>query len=181
MKLGFKIKYFRSQRRITLNELSKKTGLTTSFLSQLERDLTSPSVSSLEKIAQALHIKVSDCFLESKKDELIVVRKGVGRRVIDRRNKIFVETLASGVFNINMHAQLFSIGSGSRITKELLSSPGEKFIMVLKGEIKFLNGGKNFLLEEGDSIYCEHIQSPSRVLNIGKKESKIIYISFLPV
>ena len=54
MKIGQRINDLRLRQKVTLKELSKKTGLTASFLSQVERALASPSVSSLEKIAHAL-------------------------------------------------------------------------------------------------------------------------------
>ncbi len=50
MKIGQRINDLRLRQKLTLKELSKKTGLTASFLSQVERALASPSVSSLEKI-----------------------------------------------------------------------------------------------------------------------------------
>ena len=180
MKIGLRIKQLRLRRNLTLNELAKRIGLTTSFLSQLERDFTSPSVTSLEKIAQALHVKIADFFQEGEKRELIIVRKRAGRRIVHKKGKILIETLASGVFNINMQSQLFSLGIGAEITKELIPSQGEKFVMVLKGNIKFFSGKDMFIFEEGDSIYCTYTRSPHKVINIGKTGAKVIYLSFLP-
>ena len=62
MKIGYRIKKLRMQQKITLKELGERTGLTTSFLSQLERDLTSPSFISLEKIADALNTTMAYFF-----------------------------------------------------------------------------------------------------------------------
>mgnify|MGYP001605049467 FL=1 len=67
MKIGYRIKDLRTQQRVTLKELAKGTGLTASFLSQLERNLASPSVASLEKIAGALNTKVSNFFEKEEK------------------------------------------------------------------------------------------------------------------
>ena len=80
-----------------------------------------------------------------------------------------------------MNSQLYSMGAGAVLTTELLPRIGEKFIMVLKGVIEFFSGKERFVLEEGDTIYCAYIKSPYKIVNIGKREAKVLYISFLPV
>lgn len=179
MKIGSRIKQLRIKRGITLTGLAKEISLTTSFLSQLERDLTSPSVVSLEKIAQALNVKIADFFQEGEEKELIIIRRGAGKQSVDTRHRILIETLASGFFDINMHSQLFSLGPNAELTKELISFRGEKFIMVLNGTIKLFSGKEEFIFEEGDSIYCASSKSPHRVINTGNREARVLYISFL--
>jgi transcriptional regulator with XRE-family HTH domain len=179
MKIGLIVKELRVQHRITLTELSKRTGLTISFLSQLERKLTSPSVDSLEKIAQALHVKISDFFHDGEKKNLIVIRKGAGKQSAGGAEKVLIETLASGVFDINMRSQLFSLGTYAEITDDLSAFQGEKFMMVLKGSVEFFIGKERFVFEEGDSVYCARSQSPDKIVNAGKTESRVLYISVL--
>ena len=168
------------QHRITLTELAKRIGLTTSFLSQLERELTSPSVVSLEKIAQALHVKVADFFQETERKDLIIIRKGAGRQSVGEKEKVLIEILASGIFDINMHSQFFTLGSEAVMTEELTSMQGEKFAMVLKGVVEFFIGKERFVFEKGDSVYCAHSQTPNKIVNIGETEAKMLYISVLP-
>ncbi|MFZ2603257.1 MAG: XRE family transcriptional regulator [Candidatus Omnitrophota bacterium] len=177
MKIGFRIKDLRIQQRITLKDLAKKTGLTTSFLSQLERDLTSPSVSSLEKIAQALNTKIGYFFGREEEKELIFIKKGTGKKFIDKG--ISSETLAAGFLNIKMQPQVFTLGAGSELTKELITPLGEKFGMVFKGKLEFFCDEEKMIFEEGDSIYCAFMQRPQRVVNIGEGEAKLLWIVFL--
>ncbi len=180
MKIGYRIKDLRIQQRITLKDLAKKTGLTTSFLSQLERDLTSPSVGSLEKIAEALNTKVGHFFEREEAKELIFIKKGIGKRIIDKEKGISCETLASGILNIKMQPQVFTLGAGSELTKELMYPEGEKFGMVLKGKVELLCDSEKFTLEEGDSIYCAYTQKPQGIKNIGSTETKFLWIGFTP-
>ncbi|MFH1245777.1 MAG: helix-turn-helix domain-containing protein [Candidatus Omnitrophota bacterium] len=177
MKIGYKIKSVRNRRGITLNTVSQETGLTTSFLSQLERDLTSPSVSSLEKIARALHVQVASFFQDIEKEELIFVKKGAGRKIEHKKKNILIETLASGFFDINTQLQLFTLGIGARLTRELIPHQGEKFMMVLEGSTKLLYNNKEFLFESGDSVYCANTQGLYEVANLGKTKAVILYIS----
>src|SRR4030088_531857 len=60
--LGVRIHSMREKRGQSLKQLGQATGLTQSFLSQVERDLTSPSVASLRKIAEALGTSVATFF-----------------------------------------------------------------------------------------------------------------------
>ncbi len=178
MKIGYRIKDLRIQRRITLKELAKKTGLTTSFLSQLERDLTSPSVSSLEKIAEALNTKVGYFFEREEAKELIFIKKSIGKQVLDKEKGISCEVLASGVLNIKMQPQVFTLGKDSELTKELMYPEGEKFGMVLKGKLELLYASEKLTLEEEDSIYCAYTQKLQKVRNIGETEAKFLWIVF---
>lgn len=178
MKIGIRIKDLRIQRRMTLKELAKKAGFTTSFFSQLERDLTSPSVSSLEKIAQALNTKVGYFFEREEGKELILVKKGMGKKIIDKQKNVSCETLASGLLNIRMAPQVFTLGPGSELTKELISPAGEKFGMVLKGKIELLYDSEKLILEEGDSIYCVSTKKLKRMITMSETEAKFLWIVF---
>ncbi len=178
MKIGYRIKDLRNRQRVTLKELAEKTGLTTSFLSQLERDLTSPSVSSLEKIAEALNTKVGYFFESEEEKELIFIKRGFGKKVIDEEKNISCETLASGFLNIKMQPQIFTLGIGTELTKELMYPQGEKFGMVLKGKVELLCDSEKFTLEEGDSICCAYTQKLQGIKNIGSTEAKFFWIGF---
>ena len=60
--IGLKIKELRSQKKFTLKYLSEQTNLSTGFLSQLERGMTSIAIDSLAKIAKVLDVDVLDFF-----------------------------------------------------------------------------------------------------------------------
>ncbi|MFH1519934.1 MAG: XRE family transcriptional regulator [Candidatus Omnitrophota bacterium] len=176
MKIGNKIRNIRLNKRMTLKELSQKVSLTKSFLSQLERGRTSPSVNSLEKIAQALDTKVA-CFFEDKEDKpLIFIKKRNDREVFDQKKKILCQTLASGLLNIGMQPQIFHIAGGAKLTKELGPLRGEKLGMVLKGTLEFFFQEKQLKLEKGDSIYCSNTTLPYKIINQSKNKSQLLWV-----
>ena len=74
MDIGNKIKQLRIQKGLTLEELASRSELTKGFLSQLERNLTSPSIATLNDILEALGTSLSEFFKEAK-EEKIVFRK----------------------------------------------------------------------------------------------------------
>ena len=74
MDIGHKIKQLRIQKGLTLEELASRSELTKGFLSQTERNLTSPSIATLNDIVEALGTSLSEFFKEDK-EERIVFRK----------------------------------------------------------------------------------------------------------
>lgn len=75
MDLGKRIKELRLQNDLTLEDLASRSELTKGFLSQLERNLTSPSISTLEDILEALGTNLSDFFREDKEEQIVFTTK----------------------------------------------------------------------------------------------------------
>ena len=71
MEIGNKIKQLRTQKGLTLEELASRSELTKGFLSQLERDLTSPSITTLGDILEALGSSLSEFFREDKNEKIV--------------------------------------------------------------------------------------------------------------
>ena len=74
MEIGSRIRARRQELDLSLRELAERVSLTASFLSQIERDLTSPSIESLRKISDALEVPIFYFLLESD-DRCPVVRR----------------------------------------------------------------------------------------------------------
>ena len=71
MDIGSKVKRLRQANGLTLEELANRSELTKGFLSQLERDLTSPSVATLEDILEALGTNLQEFFSEKEAEQLV--------------------------------------------------------------------------------------------------------------
>lgn len=89
MDIGAKIKRIRLSNQLTLEELANRSELTKGFLSQLERDLTSPSVATLENILEALGTNLKDFFSEDE-DEQIVFSKDDFLKIYRKIIKFFI-------------------------------------------------------------------------------------------
>ena len=95
MDIGHKIKQLRIQNGLTLEELASRTELTKGFLSQLERNLTSPSIITLADIVEALGSSMSDFFKEDTEEnrEKIKYLNSVNwSKIIERyyKNKVYI-------------------------------------------------------------------------------------------
>ena len=78
--LGERIRAKRKERGKSLSQLSALTGLTASFLSQVERDVTEPSITSLRKIAKALDVPIFYFLLDT--EEYSPVVRSENRKVL---------------------------------------------------------------------------------------------------
>jgi len=65
MKLGNELRRLRKSRRLTLANVGKETGLSVSFLSDVERGRTKPSLDTLEKLAACYGVSVNDILLDT--------------------------------------------------------------------------------------------------------------------
>ncbi|MCS4481307.1 helix-turn-helix domain-containing protein [Clostridium botulinum] len=89
MQLGEKIKYYRKKKGLTIKELSELTNLSIGFISNLERDLNSPSVSNLQQICEVLGINLME-ILKSTEDKEYIVCK-------DSRSEIFLQMIKNKI------------------------------------------------------------------------------------
>lgn len=173
--LGEKIREERRRRKLTLEILSQKTGLSKSFLSQIERGLAQPSVSSLKKIAQEFGISVVNLFNNeaTSRNFLPSLPSGETRKhdrnscvqdvKVVRRNRRKTLTLPGSKItydlitpDLNRQIEVlflrFSPGDSSG-DEPLIDPPGEKCCLVLKGSMDYRVGEEVYHLESGDSIY----------------------------
>ncbi|MBW2030592.1 MAG: cupin domain-containing protein [Deltaproteobacteria bacterium] len=182
--IGSKIKEHRLRQELTLKDLSRKSGVSVGLLSQIERGVSSSSINNIQKIVKALGIGFTTLFEEdgpdngtshAHADHLKPNSVSVVRR--DKRNKLlmpfggFMELLAP-VYNHRMEFIFFRYPVGARV-KEPFFHEGEECGMVLKGRFKAIIGGREFILEEGDSIYFDST-IPHRWENIGDTEVEFI-------
>ncbi|MBU4312409.1 MAG: XRE family transcriptional regulator [Candidatus Omnitrophica bacterium] len=175
IRLGFKIRDIRNSKRITLQELANVTKLTTSFISQMERGIVSPSIDSLRKIAQALGVSVGGFFEEDLK-EFTFIRKDKAPKVIDKETKSSYETLVSDLLGVKMKPLMIRLQKGGEIKKELLLEEGDAFVKVMGGNIEIVCDKEKFVLNKGDSLYCKGQKRPQKIINSGDKETVLLWV-----
>lgn len=184
-KLGKQIKGIRLSKDVSLRGLAKHTGLTRSFLSQVERSITAPSITSLEKIACALNIGLSYFFKEEFPKEFSLLKKKRKKEFVIKGTKISCEVLASDILDIAMVPLLFTLGVKGEIGKERLTNyRKERFIFIHKGKIELACGKENkrkFIMEEEDSLYCKCDVPCKGILNIGKEKATVLWVVRAPL
>ena len=175
MDLGSRLRDLRRRQKMTLEDLAKRTGLTSSFLSQIERNITSPSVKSLREIASALNTKVSCFFEEESSKDFIFIKKGKRKKVVNHELNSYYEVLASGLLDIRMEPSLLILKVGGKTEKQSNSLGSEEFGFVLKGKVEVVRGREKFVMEKGDSIYFKGVKS-HKIINIGNNKANLLWV-----
>jgi transcriptional regulator with XRE-family HTH domain len=170
--LGARIRAARTTMGMTLEELAQKVSLTRSFLSQVERGLTSPSLTTLRRIANELGVPVFLLLSNGSNPRNAVVRRG------DRRNLLLPNAtttyqLLSPDLNRKIEMLMTRLQVGSATADQPLSHPGEECAFLLKGKVLVEVAHEKFILEEGDTLYFD-ASLPHRTVNLGSVEAEII-------
>ena len=151
MDIGSKIKALRTQKGLTLEELASRSELTKGFLSQLERNLTSPSIDSLDDILEALGTNLAEFFKEDK-DEQFIFRGG--DFFVDERESCTVKWIVPNTQKNQMEPILLELPSGGE-SFEVAPHSGEEFGYVLSGSVVIHLGNKKYKANKGESFYYQ--------------------------
>ncbi|CCH48419.1 helix-turn-helix domain-containing protein [Pseudodesulfovibrio piezophilus] len=170
--LGRKIKAKRIELGISQKKLAEMTDLTPGFLSQIERDLAEPSVTSLRKISRALNVPVF-YFLMEDDDQKAVVKKDQRRKLNFHNSHMTYELLCPDL-NRQMEMFMGELEPGAMTCEEPLPHPGEEVTYVLKGKMWIRIGEDEYSLEEGDTIYYQG-SIPHQIKNVGSE--MMVFIS----
>ena len=157
---------------MSLRSLAGMVSLTPSFLSQVERGLAEPSITSLRKVAEALDVPIF-YFLLDTQEFSPVVRRG-DRRVLNFPQSHLTYELLSPDLNRNLEVFMARLEPGATTCEEPLSHRGEECTVVLEGEMEIRVGTEVYRLNEGDSIYYFGT-IPHKITSVGEKD--LVFVS----
>jgi transcriptional regulator with XRE-family HTH domain len=148
-RVGARVRSLRRERGLTIEQLAAATGLTKGFISQLERDRTAPSLSSIARICDALGVRLSTIF-EGEPEPALVRRT---ERVAMDGDFPSENYLLSSRDEQRFQAIESYVAPGGGAGDELNSLPGEmEFVYVLEGALVLQVGDETHRLDEGDAI-----------------------------
>ena len=150
--VGSAIRIRRIQLNLTLKEVSSKAGLSVGFLSQVERNITAPSLSSLVSIAGALEVGI-EYFLATPEGSGLVTRKGSREYFSVSDSQIKYTRLTHEFPGSQLTGVISRMPPG--YTSELVSHQGEEMIYILSGSLFFRVGEEEYHISQGDSIHCK--------------------------
>ena len=153
MELGGKLKAIRVEKNMTLDEVARKSSLTKGFISQIELNKTSPSITSLIKMASALEIRLTDLFREESPIENVLVKKKKRDSYYNSKTKLTIELLSNRFPDQKMETIYFSGEPGGKT--DAVTRVGQEFMYIIKGKIRLILDQKEYVAEEGDSLYFD--------------------------
>ena len=165
MEIGAKIKRLRLQRGLTQEELADRCELSKGFISQVERDLTSPSIASLTDILECLGTDLPSFFSDPREEKIVFTEDDIYVKEDPDGLKGCIKWLVPSAQKNRMEPILLELGPGGE-TDEDDPHEGEEFGYVISGSVEVHIGKEKYAVGEGESFYLypdeEHyISSPA--------------------
>jgi transcriptional regulator with XRE-family HTH domain len=149
--VGSILRQLREERGISIRELGRLSGLSANALSMIERGLSSPSVSTLYRLTDALNIPITALFSQAGEQQPIVFRA-----VRDRKHIQFPQGMWDGLggeaFIGRMQPFMLTLESGAESGAEKIVHTGSEFVMCLGGTLEYEVEGTPYPMQAGDSL-----------------------------
>ena len=175
MTIGEKIKSLRILCQLTQEELADRCELTKGYISQVENDLTSPTISTLSDILTALGTNLSEFFLEEKEEQVVFHQNDY----IVKCNEFDTTTwLVPNSQKNEMEPLLFELEPNSSTYVDM-PHEGQEFGYIIEGEIQVIIGKKTYVCKKGETFYFT-TNKDHYLKNNTKKLAKLIWVSSPP-
>lgn len=177
MQIGEKIHLLRMAKQLTQEELASRCELSKGFISQIENDLTSPSIATLIDILEILGTNLPDFFSDTKEEKVTFSKSDMFEKNDDELKYSLMWLIPNAQKN-SMEPIMITIDPNGQYIEEE-PHEGEEFGYVLSGTINLHLGKKIHKLKKGDSFYYK-AKSNHYISNTGKSPAKVIWISTPP-
>lgn len=177
MNIGEKIKRLRTLNNLTQDELANRCDLTKGFISQIERDLTSPSIATLIDILEALGTDIKNFFNEDVEEKIVFTKEDI----YDTDYNDYGYTISWLIPNAqknSMEPILITLHPNST-TKIDEPHEGEEFGFVLKGRVNINLGKQSYKIKSGESFYFKSNKT-HYIENTFQKPATILWVSTPP-
>lgn len=176
MDIGKRLKDLRIRNDLTLEELASRSELTKGFLSQVERNLTSPSISTLEDLLEALGTNLSEFFQPDREEQIVFQTQDFFENVKDEYT---IEWIIPNAQKNEMEPILLTLHPHQK-SMEMDCHNGEEFGYVLKGNVTLVRGNKKYKLKAKETFYLDGKIS-HYLVNNGSSDAKVLWITTPPM
>ena len=156
--VGIRLRQLREQRGLSIRGLARQSGLSANALSLIERGRSSPSVSTLYKVATAMDVPITTFFqTEPELHDVVYIRAGERTRVPFTRG--LVEGLGGEGFSGRVEPFALTLENGANSGPQPIVHTGHEFVLCLRGQLEYQVEDEIFLLEAGDTLlFAAHRQ-----------------------
>ncbi|MEK4027131.1 MULTISPECIES: XRE family transcriptional regulator [Bacillaceae] len=172
MEIGKKIKNLRLKKGLTQEELGERTDLSKGYISQLERDLSSPSIETLFHLLEVLGCSPKDFFDEDKREQKVVYGEEDQTEYLDEERGYEIQWLVPESNEKEMEPIKLILQKDGEF-KRFEPSLAETFGYVMSGRIKVLLGNQEYVAEAGEAIYF-HSSEEHQIINDFDGPSELI-------
>jgi len=175
--LGERLRLRRKELKLSMKEVAVSSGLSIGFISQVERGLTSPSLTSLTAIANFLRSDVTN-FLSQPKSKSSITRHQERDVYTINKNGLQYERLSDSFPGHTLNSVIIHEMPGHKT--ESISHEGEEFFFILEGAITIYIDGVVNILEAGDSLHFDSSRSHS-AWNHTNKVTSVLHVCTMNV
>ncbi len=170
--VGESLQRLREERGLSMRALAKTSGLSANALSMIERSRTSPSVSTLYKLAEALNVPVTAFFGTPEERQQVIHLRGYDRARVPIVRGTW-EGLGGEKFTGRVEPFVLSLDPGADSGPAPMVHTGHEFVFCLSGDVEYMVEGQRYPLSQGDSLlFAAHLvhqwrnpgQGPATVL-----------------
>jgi transcriptional regulator with XRE-family HTH domain len=176
--IGEKLRELRIQRNLTQEELADRCELTKGFISQVERDLASPSIATLVDMLECLGSNLQSFFAEADKEKVAFAPSDMFEKADDEAKHGKITWLVPTAQKNSMEPILLELDEGGQSTV-LPPHEGEEFGYVLSGRVMLCCGKREYVVRTGGS-FCLHPMATHFLRNSGKTKAKVLWVSTPP-
>jgi transcriptional regulator with XRE-family HTH domain len=172
--VGERLRELRQERDMSMRALARASGLSANALSMIERGRTSPSVSTLYKLADAMGVPITAFFRQEPPRQDVVYRKSDERTRVPFMRGLW-EGLGGESFVGRMEPFMLTLESGASSGPFGIVHTGHEFVLCLRGQLEYQVENQRFILEAGDSLLFA-AQLKHRWRNLGKTVCNAMFV-----
>jgi len=181
--VGINIKRLRQAQGYSLKEFADKVGVSASFISQVETDKISPSLSKLKDIADTLNTTIGLLIGETNQPHTSnsspVVRRNERKHTDHLGKGVNIYLLTTPDPNKQMEPLYIKIQQNASSGEKQYQHFGQEFVLVLKGKIEISLNETRYILNIGDSIYFNS-NTPHSFKNLGDEVAEVVWVDTPP-
>ena len=177
MQIGQKIRDLRVLNQLTQEELANRCELSKGFISQLENDLTSPSIATLIDILQCLGTNLKEFFSDDEEEQVVFHKEDFFAKENVAQGQNIWWIVPNAQRNM-MEPILTELLPGAQTDLDV-PHDGEEFGYCLSGVLQLVIGKKTYTLRRGETFYFTP-KRPHQLKNIGKTAARVLWITTPP-
>lgn len=177
MDIGHRIKELRMFYGLTQQELADRLELTKGFISQLERNLTTPSIGTLLDVIQILGTTPAEFFADDEPEQLVFKNEDYFEKENEEAHSL-IEWLVPSSQKDSMEPVRLTLKPGGS-SEVYMPHEGEEFGYLLKGSVRIYYGTKTYTLKQGESFYLKS-NKKHHIENSGKSDAILIWVTTPP-
>jgi len=178
LEIGERLRELRIQRGLTQEEMADRCELSKGFISQVERDLASPSIATLKDMLECLGVTLQNFFSDSSHEKTVFSPQDMFEKE-DAEEGRKITWLVPNAQKNSMEPILLELEPGAK-SQVLPPLEGEEFGYVLRGQVTLTVGKKRQVVRRGGS-FCLHPSATHFLENTGAKPAAVIWVSTPPI